>query len=173
MKDEPPGRLHTLPPVVCFSFSSAFSSEYFILISPPYQELHDENHGELPSVLKESVEVLRQRGLDVRGLFSGCAEHRKVQLLIKAWNQGHNPLRLANIADCYAVSLHFLLPKLISSKSSSPRPQHQWLCLWNLWAKCLGCARIIPSLWDASYRDVNGGSDVGCWEFDGVVACTA
>lgn len=68
------------------------------------QELHEESKGEPPIFLKESIQVLRQRGLQDESLFSGCAEGRKVQLLIRAWDQGHNPLRVAKIQDCHAVS---------------------------------------------------------------------
>ena len=69
------------------------------------QELHEENRNALPNIFTDSIDILRLRGLQTRGLFLGCAEERKVRLLERAWDQGQNPLRLAKVQDCYAVSL--------------------------------------------------------------------
>lgn len=74
------------------------------------QDVFAENSGEAPAVLTESLAVLRIRGLQARGLFLGHADERKVRLLERAWDQGQNPLRLAHVTDCHAVSRqHFSL----------------------------------------------------------------
>ena len=101
------------------------------------QELHEENNGELPAVLTESINVLRRRGLEAKGLFTGCTEGRKVHLLERAWDQGHNPLKVAKIQDCYAVSLLY----------STFRDRGYWsiFCLRHLpcWYYHLICMSII------------------------------
>ena len=67
------------------------------------QDVYKDNHGNLPEVFTESIEILRQRGLSCKGLFCGRCEGRKAKLLEKAWDMGRNPLKAASFTDCYAV----------------------------------------------------------------------
>jgi len=65
--------------------------------------VHKENHNQLPDVLTESIDILRQRGMNSQGLFSRRSQGRKAKLLEKAWDMGRNPLKAASFTDCYAV----------------------------------------------------------------------
>lgn len=91
-----------------------------LMVDSSVQALQDENNEDVPALFRESMAVLRQQGLQTRGLFQTKADPRKVQLLERAWDQGRNPLQLAHVQDVVAVG-HPLYLTWLWAKSDKGR----------------------------------------------------
>ena len=66
----------------------------------------------LPPLFQRTLVLLSQQAFGNSDLFAHESDTRKVALLRQAWDRGQDPLRMAGVSDCYAVSyaaLPFLL----------------------------------------------------------------
>ena len=58
----------------------------------------------LPVLFQRTLGLLSQQAFGTDDLFFKESDTRKVSLLRQAWDRGQDPLRLAGVSDCYAVS---------------------------------------------------------------------
>ena len=62
----------------------------------------------VPDLYKDSIHFLARRALHVCGLFTTEGNREKIELMRHAWDQGHDPLKLARVEDPHAVRCHLV-----------------------------------------------------------------